>query len=235
MPMFISLSILLACTDSSSTDDTGAGHSGGDGGSSGLPCVETETPLSEATAPTTVEEVWPLIEAWHPTTITWSRAPDAWDSKSVPFAATFTQAGDAVVVTRTGGDVYSPTHPNSCRPGPELRIPISVEVTVDGGSASAHFDGSLDAQGATYPLAFFRLDTSVDTPPTLSSEWLAAAEEELAERWGSDATIDSIESWFNRGEYEGDWLPRWGIGATGHTEDAGITGVLWTGDLPAPE
>ena len=235
MSMFITVSLLLACSGTEAIDDSGTGLYGGDGGSSGLPCVETETPLSEATAPTTIEEVWPLIEAWNPTSITWRQSSMGDVGKAQPFEATFTQAGDPVVVTRTGGDVYSPTHPNSCRPGPELRIPISVDVTVDGGNATAHFDGSLDAQAATYSLAFFRLDTSVDNPPILSSEWLASAEAEVGE-WGTGgAPIDALRAWFERGEYEGEWLPEWGLGATAHTKDAYHSGILWSGDLPAPE
>lgn len=235
MSLFMSLSILLACTDGSPNDDTGTGIYGGDGGASSIPCVETEAPLSEATAPTIVEEVWPLIEAWRPTSITWSQASTGGEGESQPFAVTFVQAGDAVVVTRTGGDVYSPTHPLACRPGPELRIPISVDVTVNGGSATAHYDGNLDAQGASYPLVFFYLRTTVAEEPDLSAEWLAAAEAEVEGWAGAGVPIDALDSWFHRGEYDGDWLPRWGIGATAHTKDAYHSGILWSGDLPAPE
>ncbi|MCK6505964.1 hypothetical protein L6R53_21695 [Myxococcota bacterium] len=234
MPMFMSLSILLACTDRSPTDDTGTGGHGGDGGASSIPCVEIETPLSEATAPTTVDEVWPLIEAGDPTSITWSLSATAAVGEAQPFAVAFTQTGDALIVTRTGGDVYSPTHPLACRPGPELRIPVSVDLTVDEGNAIVQFSGNVDAQGASYPLVFLDMVTTADLPPTLSSEWIAAAETVIGDDWGHDPAEAILKSHFSRGEFDGPWVPTWALTAE-RSDGLGWGGVLWLGDLPGPE
>jgi hypothetical protein len=229
------LALMLACTGDS--QDTGTGGDGGggtaDGGSSTIPCVETETPLAKSTAPVTVEEVWPLIEAWSPTSILWSQASSGMEGESQPFAVTFTQSGDAVVVERTGGDVYSLTHPLACRPGPELRIPVTVEVVVDGGNATASYTGNVDAQGASYPLVFFHLRTSETDPPDLSKDWLAAANTEIDESWGQTSAEAVMESSFSRGEYDGDWLPVWAV--TVEASDGGWGGVLWKGEIPAPD
>lgn len=56
--------------------DGGSGGDGGDGGytdggtmdggQSGVPCVETEWPLSEVAAPVDLAEVWPIFEGWAP-------------------------------------------------------------------------------------------------------------------------------------------------------------------------
>lgn len=233
MSLFHSLSILLACNSGETLNDTGTGGHGGDGGSSSIPCVETETPLSEATAPTTVEEVWPLIEAWDPTTITWQVSAAGLDGKAEAFETTFTQTSDTVVVTRTGGDVYSPTHPLACRPGPELRIPISADVLVDDGGATVHYFGSVDAQGASYSLTYFNLRTSADVPPVLSEDWSEAALTEIEGR-GYDAEGQVIESSFSRGEFDGEWVPTWALTAV-QTDGTSGAGLLWLGDLPAPE
>ncbi|RME26290.1 MAG: hypothetical protein D6798_07020, partial [Deltaproteobacteria bacterium] len=57
------------------TDGGGSGPDGGGSSDGGLPdpmpCDETVVPLTDTTPPVSVDEVWPVVQGWVPTSITW--------------------------------------------------------------------------------------------------------------------------------------------------------------------
>ncbi len=191
--------------------DGGDGGYGGtmDGGESGIPCVETEWPLSEVAVPVDLAEVWPIFEAWAPANITWERSPiDGAEGTTSSFSVTFAQAGAPVAVTRTGGD------PWDCLPGPELRIPVTVTYIVDDGSISGTYVGTIDASGTEPHLVSVVL---WDFEPTISEPWADAAEARLSEL-GKSLDGATVVSRLTTRELK-EWRPRWTLFAADHYKD----------------
>ncbi len=251
MLVTIVASLLAACTSTSPSSGGSGGGSGGghadsgattdgggvagDGGGSSdggmmdpMPCDETVVPLTKATPPVSVDEVWPVVQAWVPTPITWVANATADDvGTSDALSVVIEQTGDAMVVTRTGYTT-SDTDPDACRPGPELRIPVTATVTVAGGQAVATHTGFVDAQAAERTRIYFT--DLVDEAPVLSKDWQAAAASKVS-GWGysiDDAT--RLYATIVTSQTDDVWAPEWAIDVR-RDEAPMWGGVLWRGTL----
>lgn len=135
------------------------------------PCVETELD-PDGTEPTDEATLLDHLAATSlPTTIVWDRHPGA-AAGEVSASFLLTVQGPAVRLERSGGG-GSPLCPTDVA---ELRVPVQIEVQLDGGSVVTVFEGAVDASGPTVDDLVFG---QVRSPAMLTTAWNDAGEAEF--------------------------------------------------------
>ncbi len=140
--------------------------------STGDPCVVEVQDASKA--PLSEDALWGLVDQLEWTSVSWqlsSTSPTSIISLSLERAL-----GNTTVVTRHGGDIQA------CRPGPELAVPVHMNISMDDGESTWGTDEDIFAADLTPEHVYFE---GVQSTCTLTGAWLDAATQIMTTDFGA--------------------------------------------------
>lgn len=161
--------LLLACTGERMLD--------------GDECVESEAPVESTTPPVTEAEALSTLESqFMPVGVVWTDGITLSGETSTIEISLSRTSDLATVVTRERGDLDFPP----CRHGPELRLPVRLDVDISAGMATSAGLGAIDAAGATLSemyLWYYQVEAA------LAEEWDGSARDHMSSTFSADDPV----------------------------------------------
>jgi hypothetical protein len=105
------------------------------------PCARTVVGTDVESPPVAEADVWPVVAAFSPNRVSWTRAPDG--AVQDTFTWTLTRTGDAQVVSYTANPGYG----GACEERVGLVLPVAMTVDIGGGKVTQTTERLIEATG----------------------------------------------------------------------------------------